>query len=236
MTPQENRKPAQRPYEYGSFRGMPYRLHRPWLKADERAPLILFLHGAGERGSDNEAQIGYGFFRSAAGIFGETRYFVLAPQAPADDAWTSVRKWSEPVVTLAPHPTQALATALALMDEVVREEQVDPRKVAVVGLSMGAFGCFDAVARRPETFAAAVAVCGNGDPAAAQRMARVPFWLAHGVDDPLVPVTGSKTMAEALRHAGCDVTYEALSGVGHAAWDPAFSDERLVTWLRRRLG
>jgi len=206
-----------------------YRLVEPPAEAiadGKRVPLVVFLHGSGERGDDNARQLVH-FVGAAAKPDFQARApcFVLAPQCPAKESWSPIdlkTLQAGGTMAFAAEPTRALRAVEAMVDELLRTRPIDPDRVYLTGLSMGGFGAFDLAARRPELFAALVPVCGGGDPATAERLRGVPVLLAHGVDDPVVPVGQSRMMEVALRNAGVTVTLVEYPGVGHDAWTPAY--------------
>ncbi len=211
----------------GAPRTYRYRLRRP--EGEAPAPLVVFLHGMGERGSDNLAQLGHFPHRVLReDHFRDKRCFVLAPQCPEDDSWA---RWREPDN---PDPTDAMRAAIAAIDQVMAEERIDPDRVYLLGLSMGGYGTWDLAARQPERFAAIVPVCGGGDPSKMERLVGLPTWVFHGTADRVVPEARSLVLVEALREAGGDPKYSALPGVGHNSWDTAFGpaeDGGAMDWL-----
>lgn len=211
------------------FDGLPYRVHTPRLEPHARAPLILFLHGAGERGDDNAAHVSYESFRNPTSLFFRDA-FVLAPQCPANDQWTSVATWRAPEPPAA-QPTRALGKALALLADFTARNPVDPARVYVTGMSMGGYGALDAVWRQPKTFAAATIVCGAAHPALAAGVKDVPLLFAHGAQDPLIPIALMRTLVKALLAQGAAPrTVEYATG-GHGVWDRAYTDPDLTQWL-----
>lgn len=183
-------------------------------------PLILFLHGAGERGSDNTLQLKYLPEQMALpGHRDRHRAFVLAPQCPSNRSWSS------------PEPSHEARAVLLLLDDVMRKHPVDPRRVYLTGLSMGGYGAWDLAARHPEKWAAVVPICGGGDPTTAARMKDLPIWAFQGAKDPVVPPEKSREMVEAVRSAGGKPRYTELPDVAHNSWDPAYQDPELLAWL-----
>lgn len=201
-----------------------------------RWPVVLFLHGSGERGTDGIIQTSIGLgdgIRRHAGLWPA---IVVFPQAPPDHRWHG----------------RVAHLALATLDRTVREFRTDPDRVYLVGLSAGGNGVWNLAYRTPERFAALVAVCGWVQPTAerreailppdsgvpysviARRIRSLPVWIWHGGADSVVPVEESRRMAEALRAAGADVTYTELPGVGHESWIEAFDSPDLPRWLLDR--
>lgn len=176
-------------------------------------PLLLFLHGSGERGDDAARLTRYGPpALAAAGT--PWPALTVAPQCPADDRWTD-----------------HLDALLALLDEVAARHPVDASRVVVSGVSLGGEGCYELLARAPERFAAALVICGPGRPERAARHASVPTWVVHGEDDEVVPPDASRAMVAALRGAGGHARLTTYPGVGHEAWTRAYADPTLRAWL-----
>ena len=203
---------------------------RPSQKEGEKPmPLVLFLHGAGERGSDNAAQLKHAvgpildfFARKGEPVC------LLAPQCPEGRKWVEV-DWSAPSHVMPAQPSDPLRLALELVDKTIREQDIDPARVYVTGLSMGGFGTWDALCRRPELFAAGMPVCGGGDTQQVARFRTVPVYAVHGGADKVVPTARSRAMVSALWGVGGRVLYTEYPGCGHNSWGPAFSDDALLT-------
>lgn len=216
-----------------------YRLLRPARPEPGRTyPVVLSLHGSGERGSDNARQLTY-LPRLLAEPAQRERYpcLVVAPQCRTDHRWVEVA-WDDPQAAAQPEePSVDLAAAVAALDAVLAAEPADPDRVLLTGLSMGGYGTWDLAARAPGRFAAAMPICGGGDPATAPRLATLPIWAFHGADDRVVPPARSRTMVEAIRAAGGEPKYTEFAGVGHDAWTPAYRDPEVLDWFfaqRRR--
>lgn len=203
----------------------------------KKAPVILFLHGAGERGDDNLAQtkVGIGPILRQQDTL---PFIVVLPQCPRN------RWWTEPDMQ---------AQALKALDQTVKEFNGDPRRTYLTGLSMGGYGSWIMAADNPSLFAAIAVVCGgvrppprvnvpqpsNGlaaaaDPyaAVAAKIAKTPVWIFHGGADPVVPVSESRKMAEAIKAAGGNVRYNEYEGIGHNSWDRAYGEPEIFKWLR----
>lgn len=202
-----------------------------------RWPVVLFLHGAGERGSDGWRQTAVGLgaaIRRNADVFAEV--IVVFPQAPEGTAWMG-----EPV-----------AAAMGALEATVREFSGDRDRLYLTGLSLGGYGSWYLATTHPERFAAIVPICGgivkpptaanvrdhplaaaSETPYAAVAAAvpDVPIWIFHGADDPVIPVSESRRMARALEAAGREIRYTEYPGVGHNAWDPAYADPELWSWF-----
>ena len=210
-----------------------YRLLRPArVEPGRRYPVVLFLHGAGERGSDNTAQLKFLPTWMADPELRERHpCFLVAPQCRTDHRWVEV-PWTDTQSTpQAPEPTTDLAAAVAALDAVLAAEPADADRVLLTGLSMGGYGSWTLAARSPERFAAVLPICGGGDEATAPRLAKLPIWAFHGDGDKVVPVGRSRSMIEAIRAAGGAPTYSELEGVGHDSWTPAYRDPAVLDWF-----
>jgi len=201
-------------------------------RQDDRYPLVLYLHGAGERGSDNAKQLKYLPTWLAEPPLRHTRpCFVLAPQCRMDERWVDV-SWADATSTPQPAaPSVDLAAAVAALEDVLAREAVDPDRIYLTGLSMGGYGVWDLATRMPDRFAAILPVCGGGDERVAASLAALPIWCFHGDADTAVPVQRSRTMIAAVKAAGGRPIYSELVGVGHDSWTPAYRDAFVLDWL-----
>lgn len=212
---------------------LPYRLFVPDGCTSQRpCGLLLFLHGAGERGNDNEAQLrNHALAWTSALAQAGHPTIVVYPQCPAEMQWVD-SPWSTGTYSIGEVPlSRPMAAVLALLASLRQELPVDEHRLLVTGLSMGGFGTFDLLARRPAMFAGAVALCGGGDPSQAQALRDVPLWIFHGDSDPAVPVSGSRRMVKALRGAGGTPRYTEVAGAGHDIWNLAYQDGEVLRWL-----
>jgi predicted peptidase len=199
---------------------------------EEGWPLVVFLHGAGERGDDNKAQLAYLPERMAAEEC-RARFpcYLLALQCPAEERWTSAN-WSAPEPgPMAEEPDPSLRAVMLAIERLVREEPVDLRRIYLTGLSMGGFGTWELAARKPEWFAAVAPICGGGDPERAAAYKGLPIWAWHDEADPAVPVERTRIMVEAAEDAGAIVSYSETTGYGHASWRPAYEPDNLPAWM-----
>lgn len=204
----------------------------PAIEPDRKYPLVVFLHGAGERGSDNVMQLKYlPAWMAEPALRRKHPCFLIAPQCRMDERWVDV-SWADKQSTpQAAEPTTDLKAVVAMIDDVMQREPVDPARVYLTGLSMGGFGSWDLAARMPERFAAVLPICGGGDERTAARIARLPIWATHGDADKAVPVERSRSMIAAIRAAGGSPKYTEMPGVGHDAWTPTYRDEAVLDWL-----
>ncbi|HBJ33731.1 MAG TPA: phospholipase [Planctomycetaceae bacterium] len=204
-------------------------------KANKKYPLVLFLHGAGERGDDNFAQLKHGAAEFArADRQSEYPCFVLVPQVPKEQKWVDA-DWSqsEGNGTFPDSPSPAFAAALGAVKSWIDSGDVDPSRVYVTGLSMGGYGTWYAAAAAKDVFAAAVPICGGGDPTWAKRYEGMPIWTFHGTQDKAVPVGRSQEMIEALSKVGHkpEAIYTPYEGGGHDVWTETYRRDDLFRWL-----
>jgi predicted peptidase len=210
-----------------------YRLMAPEAaRADAKHPLVVFLHGAGERGAENVKQLLY-LPDVLARPSNRTRYpcYALAPQCPIGMRWVEV-PWD--AAESSPHgdPSPAMKMVFDIVEEVLHTWPIDESRVYLSGMSMGGFGAWDLALRKPETFAALAPLCGGGDEAKAAALKDLPIWAVHGENDTSVPVVRSKRMIEAVRAAGGEPKYSELEGVAHNCWSRAYSPEfGLLDWM-----
>jgi predicted peptidase len=192
---------------------MDYLLYLPKNYAEKESwPLLLFLHGAGERGENLDRVKVHGPPKLiAAGK--DFPFIVVSPQRP-----NRSRGWQ-------PHELSAL------LDEIGEKYKVDKERVYVTGLSMGGFGTWNLAFFAPDRFAALVPICGGGDPNTARRFSHVAVWVFHGAKDSTVPLEGSEKMVEALKKAGSDVKFTVYPEAGHDSWTEAYNNPELYEWL-----
>jgi predicted peptidase len=221
--------------------GISYR-YQVYVPADfhskKKWPVILFLHGAGERGPDGLLQTDVGIAHAIRLNSSRFPFVVVMPQCLKD------KIWGEPDMR---------AQALAALDASIKEFHGDRNRVYLTGLSMGGFGTWELAVSNPGRFAALVPICSgvrpqkdwpqlrvtaNDDPKitdpyaeVARRIGSTPVWMFHGDADPAVPVEESRHMAEALKSAGGNVKYTEYPGVNHISWDKAYAEPELVPWL-----
>ena len=192
-------------------------------------PLVIFLHGVGERGADNEAQLQWGVKNFAADRILKTyKPVVIVPQCPADDYWSNLDFEG---VAFKPTPTRTMALLEELIRETIATLSIDPNRVYITGLSMGGYGTFDALSRYPDLFAAAMPVCGAGDPKMAEKFAHIPTWIFHGVQDNTVVPQHATDMYQALIAAGAYPGMTIYPDTGHFSWIAAYSDPSTLDWL-----
>lgn len=211
---------------------LPYRLVAPATVADGTSyPLVVFLHGAGERGDDGVPALRHFADRMATPSM-RSRFpcYILAVQCPKEHRWVDADWSAATPPTFADRPTPAMDAVIAALRTTVRTRPIDRSRIYLTGLSMGGYGTWDLAARHPEWFAAAVPVCGGGDPATAPRFAGLPVRAVHGLKDGVVPPERSRAMASAIRAAGGNA--ELIEpDCGHDAWTVAYTPEGTLDWM-----
>ena len=233
-TPATAAEPVAREFK-ADGKTLPYRLLAPAdPEAGKKYPLVIFLHGAGERGVDNKKQLVWFWNDKKPSVMtrpevAKEKAFVIVPQCPDGKRFVEV-PWEKGSYK-SPEISEPLKLTLALVDSFVKDHPIDADRVYVVGMSMGGYGAFDAVQRRPELFAACVSVCGAGDPSKAKDIAHVPVWAFHGDADTAVPVRGSREMIDALKKAGAEPKYTEYPKTAHNSWSPAFAEKDFWTWI-----
>jgi predicted peptidase len=225
---------------------MGYRLFVPdGYDATRSYPLVLFLHGAGERGTDNEVQL---TANQGATVWATPEEqakhpaFVLAPQSggsPRTLGWTSLAKHGQN----APFdPQKELVTAYDILQHVKGEYHVDSRRLYVTGVSLGGFGAYAMAIAHPEEFAAVVPICGGGDPARLAAIAKIPIWIFHAAKDPTVRVGYSRNSVAALKRAGGHPRYTEYPADAyfypseHFSWTSAYATVEMRDWLFAQAG
>jgi len=198
-------------------------------------PVVLFLHGAGERGTDNAAQLTH-FPEKMAQPEWRAKYrcFLIAPQCEPDKQWVDAPWGDKQPKALAEEPSEMLRLALAALEQVRAEYQaaIDPARLYVTGLSMGGYGTWELAMRHPDAFAAAAPICGGGDESQAERLKGLPIWAFHGDQDTVVWPERSERLVAAVNRAGGQAKVSLLAGVGHDSWSPAYDPKSgLLDWL-----
>ncbi|MBL7732550.1 MAG: prolyl oligopeptidase family serine peptidase [Chitinophagaceae bacterium] len=226
-------------YKYADGKTLPYRILYPEnYDRSKKYPLVLFLHGAGERGTDNEKQLVHG-----AKLFladSNRRNFpaiVVFPQCPENSFWSSVSvdgskspvsfefNYDNPI-------TWPLDAVQQLVKQLLKDESVSKKRCYITGLSMGGMGTFELVYRFPKLFAAAMPICGGGDALRYDgRVKKTSFWIFHGDADDVVGVNESRVMVNKLKSIGAGITYTEYPGVNHYSWDNAFAEPNFLGWL-----
>lgn len=205
---------------------------------DKQYPLVLFLHGAGERGTNNASQLTHG-----SKLFADEKHrdefpaIVIFPQCPKDDYWAnaSVDRTTLPLTLKFPdggEPTKALNSVMSLMDKMVTKSYINNEQVYVGGLSMGGMGTFEILSRKPDMFAAAFAICGGGNTELAEAYAtKTDLWVFHGAKDDVVNPQLSVDMVSAILKYGGKPNFTLYADDNHNSWDSTFAEPGLLPWL-----
>lgn len=231
---------------------MPYRLYTPEYVYKEKIPLVIFLHGRGDRGTDNGTQTykSTGLFMNEMSLIAPNmreKYacFVLVPQCSDKTTNEEWAKWvgntpetpfkglgKDGSYAMNETPSESGAAALELIDKMITDLHIDPDRVYLIGKSMGGFGTWEFTARRPELFAAAVPMAGYSDPSQIENIKHIPYWIFHGDIDEYNPVEGSRTMYKLLSEAKADVKYIEYPDANHGnSFKKAFNDPELIPWM-----
>jgi len=205
----------------------------------KKYPLVLFLHGSGEKGSDNESQLKWGadlFLDSAKRATFPA--IIVFPQCPVNSSWVrimignrtdSLGGFTFPVDQ---PPLTPLQLVMHLMWQMAKDKIIDDQRIYVGGLSLGGFGTYELLWRMPDFFTAAFPICGGGNPDKPALYAKnFPIWIFHGGSDPIVPVGNAHLMYQMMINAGALVKYSEYPGVGHDSWKNAFAEPDLLPWL-----
>ncbi|HWH69700.1 MAG TPA: prolyl oligopeptidase family serine peptidase [Candidatus Sulfotelmatobacter sp.] len=185
-------------------------LPQGYEQSRQKWPLMLFLHGSGESGSDLAKVKAHGPPKVVESK-PDFPFILVSPQS-------SGRGWNPDTLN-------------ALLDDIIRKYRVDKDRVYLTGLSMGGYGTWTLAAAHPEKFAAVAPICGGGTPADASKLAKLPIWVFHGAKDPTVPIARSKEMVEALEAVGAKVKFTVYPEAGHDSWTETYNNPEFYTWL-----
>ncbi len=202
----------------------------------KKYPVVLFLHGAGERGSDNESQLTHGseLFLNKQEDFPA---IVIFPQAPKEDYWAKVEVNRDTIpfkfnFKNDEESTKSLKLVIGLMEDLLTKDFVNKDRIYVGGLSMGGMGTFEIIYKRPEMFTAAFVICGGADPFIAKAYPKgFNIWIFQGEKDDVVPPEYSKAMARAINTNGGNAKLSLYPNDNHNSWDSAFAEPELLPWL-----
>ena len=199
--------------------------------AGKKLPIVLFLHGAGERGADNALQLKHGVESLIRyGKDANDPAILLVPQCPAEQSWVDA-DWSALAHTMKKQPAPPLRLALELLRAKMVSLPVDPARIYITGISMGGYGTWDAIQRAPDFFTAALPICGGGDTAMSAVIRHIPIWTFHGDKDTAVPVSRSRDMVKALEAGGGNIRYREYPEAEHDVWTRTYNDTDVLTWF-----
>ena len=219
---------------------MPYRIYVPSnYDPSKPFPVVTVLHGAGERGTDNSAQLK----NMVAKLFNQENSpylnsIVIAPQCPWTNSDGTEARWVDWNWEQGNYSTQSIAESnelnavYELLSGLNDKMATDTSRYYIMGLSMGGFGTWDMLARHGDMFAGAVAICGGGDPSRADVLKDIPIYVVHGTNDPSVPFAGSQGMVAAIENAGgAIVEFDIRQGANHFVWDYVGESTDIAKWL-----
>ncbi|MFZ1702844.1 MAG: phospholipase [Saprospiraceae bacterium] len=210
---------------------LPYRTFFPKVEKGVKLPLILFLHGSGERGTDNEKQLIHVVPYLTSDSF-QRLYpsIVLAPQCPEEDYWGPIKRFDW---TFYEHGivTPAMESVIELLDKISKTPDVDSTRIYVCGLSMGAIGVYDILHRKPNLFAVAVPICGVSNLGKVNVYKQLPMWVLHGDEDTVIPVEKSREFVAKRLSLQTPVIYTEYNGEGHGIWEKAIREKGLWEWV-----
>lgn len=208
---------------------MGYRLYDS--ESDKKRPLLIFLHGAGERGNDNKKQLTWcisDILKNAKEL-GEDP-IILVPQCPEGKRWVEVH-WGDSAHTQPQNPSLPLQVVMNRVDDFIESKNVDESRIYLVGISMGGFGVWDWITREPNLFAAAIPVCGGVDEKVVSVLAELPIWVFHGALDTVVKPERSKQPVSLLQKLESPVLYTEYPNATHNAWTETFQNQEVLKWL-----
>lgn len=221
----------KRIFQSGSY-SMPYRLCvPPQMNVDTVYPLVLYFHGAGERGDDNDITLKNGVLNF---VSEENRVahpcFVLVPQCAPKYRWVEVH-WALPSHIRPVEMSIPMCLTMELLEQLIDYYPIDTNRIYVTGLSMGGFATWDIITRYPDKFAAAVPLCGGGDTAFAQSITSIPIWAFHGQQDQVVLPQRSDDMVYAVNAAGGNAKLTMYETLAHNVWDKTYGNPKLIEWI-----
>ena len=231
---------------------MPYRFFSPQDSDKNKKPLVIFLHGRGDRGNDNNSKI----YHDAGIITNENSLLkpemqekypcsILVPQCSDKTDNEEWAKWignspetpfkglgKDGSYTMNPTPSESGYAALELIEKTIANNNINSNKIYLIGVSMGGFGTWELVARKPQLFAAAVPMAGYSDPSKIEKIKHIPFWIFHGSIDKWNPVEGSRHMYRLLSTKNADVKYTEYKNTTHGeTFEKAFNENQLIPWI-----
>jgi predicted peptidase len=218
---------------------LPYRILLPKnFDATKAYPLYMFLHGSGERGNDNEAQLIHGakmFLRDSV----RDRYpaIIIFPQCSSDSYWSNVKIVQDERSVRSfefqkdGEPTKAMRLLLNFLSDIDEKYKLKKDQRYIAGLSMGGMGTFELVRRKPKYFAAAVAICGGANPETAKKIKKTSWRIFHGAKDNVVPWQFSEKIVNALEKTNASVLFKLYPNATHNSWDSAFAEPDYLSWI-----
>lgn len=230
---------AKKEFVLSEGKVLPYRILYPEnYDRTKKYPVVLVLHGAGERGNDNMSQLVHGSKMFLNEVNRKNfPAIVIFPQCPQNNFWAAVKidRCQQPLkidFDYTAEPNWPLVAANELVKKIAKEEAVDTKRIYITGLSMGGMGTFESVYRYPTLYAAALPICGGADlNSYGKWTGKTPFWIFHGDADPVVTVKLSRDAHEKLKMIKAKVQYTEYPGVNHNSWDSAFAEPDFLKWM-----
>lgn len=237
-------------YEDQAGNTLPYRLFLPQgYDPSVKYPLVVFYHGAGQRGTENTSPSGghtTNLYNATQGSLSDNyKALLLVPQCPNEQRWVEFN-WAQVSYTDAqePSPGQAMTLSLAILDQVVATYPVDHNRIYITGLSMGGIGTWDVIRHRPFRVTAAMPLSGGGNREQGPLISSIPIWAYHGDSDTVVPTRGTDQMNEAITAAGGSIHYSRPTGIRHSGWGTFYDNstyrndygETTMEWLFSQTG
>lgn len=211
-----------------------YRIYIPENAETRNLPIVVFLHGAGERGDDNGDQLNVGLCKPyfEKGYYKDFPAIFIAPQCPNDVRWVET-DWDKcNYDSDAVGETDRLKLVRALIDEICEEYEADRSRIYITGISMGGYGTWNMIMHYPELFAAAMPICGAADVSKAEKLLQLPIRTFHSADDWVVPPTGTREMAAKMKELNAEkFTYIEYENLGHGCWDATYENRDNIEWL-----
>ncbi len=210
---------------------LPYRYYVPGVNEGEKIPLLIYLHGGGECGNDNEKQLigGVPYFMIDT-IKEKYKCAVFAPQCINKNGWidSDIHSLS---IKMPDKPAKYLAMAFEVIDSLKNLAYIDNSRIYITGFSYGGFGTWDAITRRPDFFAAAAPLCGGGDTSKASTISKVNIWAFHGDKDKVVDMAQTANMVNAIKNNGGNPKMTLYPNTGHYICDKAYTEPGFMKWL-----
>jgi len=216
---------------------LPYREFNYSSTSEEPLPIVIFLHGSGEKGNDNESQLSHGAEWIWRAAYAGYACHAVFPQCPKNSYWSNVQRSQDSLGK--PHftfhndtaSTKAMKLLMAFVEHLKNQSYIDPNRIYLGGLSMGGMGTIELMRRKPKTFAAAFPICGGGKISNFKPLKKSHWWLFHGLKDNVVPPENSIELATQLTKAGIDAKITLFPNANHNSWDAAFEEPNLLPWL-----
>jgi len=210
---------------------LPYNLHKPNIEQGKEYPLILYFHGAGERGSDNEINLKNGIqnFVNEHNLK-HNPCFILVPQCNKQYRWVET-DWNALSHSLPTEMSIPMSATMELLFQIIETYPIDVNRIYVTGLSMGGYASWDIITRYPNLFAAAMPICGGGDETKAKNISHIPIWAFHGTNDKVVFPVRSINMVDAINKYGGNAKLTLYENMEHNVWTITYSNQEIIDWL-----